>query len=376
MKVIVKTRYRDQFTPQVIGDILRLLGKSGSYQLCYASGDGRNLIVETQSEKAYVIVSRSTGDGRNAFLAQYIPTVLRQYLGDCSALNKSIYLYLLDVGAGAKTDFILDTYRSAKTMGIRILNEQALGLPPVLPYRSFGEWKEAKALRQKRNRANKASYAIEDEDGYKVYGKLYGANGKESVFIACLLAHIAKGEGKSVVYIPVQEHDTQEVSACDRQLLSYCGVRFADGPIVLDGKKSEGKPTCRRQDEFRYRLLEKYGAKKCYLCDCDIDSNIIASHIHRITDIDGSALSDSEKRAQATDGDNGLWLCANHDKLFENGNISFDGEGRLVIRPDLGSAQRDYIRRITLQSGIEPCDFNDNMKKYMSYHNRRVKLGG
>ena len=32
-------------------------------------------------------------------------------------------------------------------------------------------------------------------------------------------------------------------------------------------------------------LFKKFGDKKCYLCDCDIDSLIIASHIHRVTDI-------------------------------------------------------------------------------------------
>ena len=36
-------------------------------------------------------------------------------------------------------------------------------------------------------------------------------------------------------------------------------------------------------------LFEKFGDKKCYLCDCDIDHMIIASHIHRVTDIKNDA---------------------------------------------------------------------------------------
>jgi len=120
--------------------------------------------------------------------------------------------------------------------------------------------------------------------------------------------------------------------------------------------------------------LEKYGNKKCYLCGCDIESNIIASHIHRITDIDNSNIPDEEKRRQTVDGNNGLWLCANHDKMFENGIITFNKNGELVINPTLKANQVEFIQYITQILKIQDIHLTKEFLQYLMIHNKRVKL--
>lgn len=375
MKVFVKERYKKEFNVGVIKQVLSSLNLNEPFEIQYIQGNGRNLVIETDIYKHYVIVSRVTADSRNAFLAQYISTVLSQFVADLTTKQKIISIFLLDTSDKAKTDFIIDTYRVAKTLGINIINESELGLSPIQPYNSFRDWKNARNNRQQYNPANQSSYAMEDEDEYTVFGKLYGANGKESALLACQLAEIAKKENKRLNFVQVKEHGTEAISITDKKLLEYYGVNVSGGAIVLRDKQIKDKSTCRKQDEFKFNLLEKYGDKKCYLCGCDIESNIIASHIHRITDIDNSNIPDAEKRRQAVDGNNGLWLCANHDKMFEHGVITFNTDGELVINSTLKENQIEFIKYITQVFKIQDIHLTNELLQYLMIHNKRVKLG-
>jgi len=371
MKIIIKKRYKYEITNEIIENIIKSLNFDEPFSIEYQSGDGRCIIIEKNNKKIYIILSRKIADARNAYLAQYIPTVLEQYIEDQS-VNKEIYIYLLDTSDKAKTPFIIDTYRIAKTLDINILNENELFISPIVPYNSFFDWKNAKTNRQNYNLANNSSYVLEDDDEYFIYGKLYGANGKESTFMACQIAQIAKIEQKKVNFIQVKEHGTEAISITDQKLLEHYGINILMGSIILNGKQYQDKSTCRKQDEFRFNLLEKYGTKKCYLCECDIESNIIASHIHRITDIDNSTLNEEEKRHQAVDANNGFWLCANHDKMFEHGIVTFDENGNLLIKNNLQKHQKDFIDYITKIYKIQGNHFTESLKNYLNLHNKRI----
>ena len=376
MKIYIKKRYKIELNKEIISKILSFLNIANKdYEIEYTSGNGRCIIIETDNMKYYVIVSRQIADSRNAFLAQYIPTVLSEYIDDITTKEKSIYIFLLDTSENAKTNFIIDTYRVAKTLGIDIINEKDLNISPIQPYNTFIDWKNAKTSRQQYNPSNRSSYAIEDDNKFTMFGKLYGANGKEASFMACQLAKIATLEKKSLNFIQVKEHGSEEISTSDRNLLEHFGVNISKGSIILNGKQTNDKSTCRKQDEFIYNLLEKYGPKKCYLCDCNIESSIIASHIHRITDLDKSALTFEEKRKQAVDANNGFWLCANHDKMFEEGIITFDKTGNLIINPQLKESQIAFIKSITKVNRIQDNHITEDMINYLLKHNIRVNLG-
>ena len=151
----------------------------------------------------------------------------------------------------------------------------------------------------------------------------------------------------------------------------------------------------REQKKYHYNLLQKFKEKKCYLCGCDIEYLIIGSHIHRVTDILHGNLPENEKQRQIIDGDNGFWLCANHDKLFEWGLIYFDKD-KMIIRDTLSEFQKKYIYDSTfylekiyksfnndkefnvievddsLEFHIQEEHYNDNMKNYLEIHKRRT----
>jgi predicted restriction endonuclease len=139
----------------------------------------------------------------------------------------------------------------------------------------------------------------------------------------------------------------------------------------------------RNQAEFMKNLMRKYGSdeKKCFLCNCNIQRLIIASHIHRVCDINRENITFMEKRAKAVSGDNGLWLCANHDKLFEYGLIYFDENGAMKVSDsgDLTEEQKEFVEGITIPN--DPANnsvviaeelLTEEMKHFLSIHRQRT----
>ena len=119
---------------------------------------------------------------------------------------------------------------------------------------------------------------------------------------------------------------------------------------------------------------------------------IIGSHIERVTDIDHNDHYDNtEKNHRATDGDNGFWLCANHDKMFEYGIVYFNGNmlqiGHLTNRAtdepyidhSFGTIGNIYPENLSSVGQITNGEFyikskhyNKNMQGYLEKHKRRV----
>ena len=92
--------------------------------------------------------------------------------------------------------------------------------------------------------------------------------------------------------------------------------------------------------------------------------------------MDNSTLDETEKRRRAVDGDNGLWLCATHDKLFEYGKIYFDERGALALNPALTVAQREYVERITPRARDKPRAFDGwHARVFATAQNARRRRG-
>ena len=109
---------------------------------------------------------------------------------------------------------------------------------------------------------------------------------------------------------------------------------------------------------FRNNLFAKYGCK-CALCDKDISDILVASHIKP------AAKSNVYEKA---DYENGLLLCANHDKLFDRHLISFDfNTGELLYRKNLEDKLQDY----DLNPGfvLDEKFMTEKRKQYLMQHN-------
>lgn len=414
--------------------------------------NGQYLVFETDIEKKWVSFSadytRRKGDtgSTNAYFVESIPMALADYYLDNTTKNKKIELYLMGINHNrAKTPAQQIYYRLAKTVGISILNEDLFGIEIrrniTFPFEDINEWKLARLNMRNSNSSNKPSYIIENDDAYTFYGKTFGANGRESIFILYVLAHLAKKENKPIYLYEVTDNgsfsfesprNNEEYTKFKSMLVDLGIIYFVDSIEYVDNEEYEKlddkNKSSRYQAEFMRNLLIKYNSKRdsagnivcdshgrpiilddikrCYLCDCDIQQLIIASHIHRVSDIDKMDLPFSEKRKLAVDADNGLWLCANHDKLFEYGLIYFENN-KLKVSKELNDNQMKYVKYLTFdikskinrlnsltefmvaeedatygQNGysigentfiIKDCYYNDNMHNYLKIHRERTQ---
>jgi hypothetical protein len=109
----------------------------------------------------------------------------------------------------------------------------------------------------------------------------------------------------------------------------------------------------RGQGQFRQALLEYWGG--CAVVGCAVQSVLRASHVKP-----WSKSSDTERLDPA----NGLLLIANLDALFNEGLLSFDDDGRMLISDQL--AQRDRIL-LGLTGGLRK-NLTAQQQAYLKFH--------
>lgn len=111
------------------------------------------------------------------------------------------------------------------------------------------------------------------------------------------------------------------------------------------------------QSYYRTLLLRKY--HKCCLCGVDDEHLLIASHIKPW------AKSSGQER---TDVNNGLLLCPNHDILFDNGYISFNDNGKILISKTINEKNKKLLN-VSENMTIE---MSSATKTYMIFHREKV----
>lgn len=127
---------------------------------------------------------------------------------------------------------------------------------------------------------------------------------------------------------------------------------------ALTGKEKETIVKTRvNQNVFRTRLLSRYS--KCCLCGVSNADFLVASHIKPWS------MSDAYEKI---DPDNGLLLCPNHDKLFDQGYISFSDDGGILISRELSKS--DCIH-MNIDKNMKIAVLLGNIK-YLDYHRRNV----
>ncbi|QLY40650.1 HNH endonuclease [Hujiaoplasma nucleasis] len=114
------------------------------------------------------------------------------------------------------------------------------------------------------------------------------------------------------------------------------------------------------QSAYRTALLNKYHSK-CALCGVEGNDFLIASHIKAWKDCDD---------LEHLDKNNGLLLCPNHDKVFDNHLISFDEYGNILISKKLSKNNKIFLN-INESFKIK---INSDNKKYFDHHRKLFYL--
>ncbi len=403
IKVVLPTHLYNDMTDNEIKDICQL--SFGTQEFIKEAEDrGHNTgqyikLYDNNQNVKYICLSRNDLQSRNSFILQNFPSAYQHYLEDTSN-NKTFEYYIRYFGQN-HPPYVIFAYKVLLTIGINILNldrvvpsDRVDYLDHRTPFIDFKQMRKARIDLQQRNSGNTSTLFEETDNEISVYGKTYGANGRETTAICLAL--------KNLVDLPIKVYNVNEtdpqhladVDPANRYILDYYGISIDDGRMDFEPSDEPGVAK-RDQKRYHYNLLQKFKEKKCYLCGCDIENLIIGSHIHRVTDITHSNLPEAEKQAQIIDGDNGFWLCANHDKLFEWGLIYFDGD-TLKIRNNVSEYQKKYIYELTfyletiynsfnaenefniievedgLEFHIKSEHFNEKMSAYLDIHKNRT----
>lgn len=213
-----------------------------------------------------------------------------------------------------------------KTAGTIFLNETTYLSSAVSPFNTVSDIIAQRDLNRGRNRGNASSYITVDEnDTLQIFGKTYGANKYETTLL-CIASH--KITSYSMELYEIQEGNLKKLPQDARNVIVNLGINVITSDLVLEREEFETNNSL-RSPTYIYNLLEKLGEKKCSLCNCKVPQIIQGAHIWPVASIKrADNLSIDLKIQYATDGDNGLWLCNNHHKLFDINMlyIAFDGQ--------------------------------------------------
>ena len=373
----IKGGFRNVLSHYILQDIAMRIAGTTSYavnELTDTYNKGRLLIVEYNRTVNYVSLSEVDVAGRNSSL-QSVPTALNIFYKD-DRPDKKLWYYFLPHSGNSFTDYHLLYYRLMATAGIEFLNIGQYYDKPVLPYGDVDELIIERDSNRRSNRSNNSSFVTKTSEKIQLYAKTYGASKYESTVLAVALSNIAD---RPVDVFAVSEQVLVNLPASSLFTFRRLGnINVYNTSLQLNRMLASSDDNIRlRSAAYNFNLLGRIGMKKCVLCGCDIPEIINGSHIWGVADIKSCThLTNDQKYAHAVNGNNGLWLCNNHHKLFDSNYIVFDMHGNCLRKKAIPETHKSFIRNSILTPNL-PCDIlSDDFLFYLSQRNQSIAMSG
>ena len=361
--VCIRISGQKQFTHEYVGNDYQDEFIPKSYNR------GRTAIMQYRDDVSYISFSEKEADGRNSSV-QSVPTAYNMYYINPYP-KKKIYYYFLSNSEGIGTPYQRFIYRLLRTIGFEFLNDvESIGTK-VQAFISAEDIILNRKNNTKKNQSNNPTYVTKSSDQtIEVYGKTFGANKYETSLICYALSNLCQ-IGQKVKLYQVGEGDLDILPASSLHVLRQMGnVSLIRTDMRLEKKHFEDNNSL-RSPRYIYNLLRRLGKKHCALCNCEIPELIQGAHIWPVADIKKAPALTLEQRLEyALDGENGLWLCENHHKLFDEGMLTFDLVGNMVSQQGLENSHQSFIDEITRYRKL-PQKFITN--KFMWYLEQRCK---
>lgn len=375
--------FGDEVTVDVLKDICYKITGQTVFTYNYVDSDyndafipksynkGRTAIMHYKDIVSYISFSEQQIGGRNSSV-QSVPTAFNMYYNNPYP-KKRLYYYFLDITGNAETDYQVLIYRLMNTIGFEFLNANNNLLRRIRSFNSIEDIIFNRKINSGRNKSNNSTFITKGSNGeIEVYGKTYGASKYETSLICYALSNLCQPEQKIKLY-EVLEGNLKQLPNASLDVIEKMGmIEVIPTDITLEKQIYNGSKNL-RSPRYVYNLFNKLGNKHCALCDCEIPELIQGAHIWNVSDIKKApALSLEERLSYATDGDNGIWLCENHHKMFDEGLITFDNQGYVLLRSDIDNRHLDYIHEVTKYSQL-PEEFLT--KQFLWYLWQRQKAG-
>lgn len=378
--------FSDVITKEVLDDVcFRITGKQ-EYTVSFVDNDyrddflpntynkGRLAILHYAGIANYISFSEVEVNGRNSSV-QSVPTAFNMYYTNPHT-NKRLYYYFLNVQAGnAETDYLIMMYRLMNTIGFHFLNANAGLSQRIQPYSSVEDIMFNRRVSSGRNQSNNSTYITKDgAHVIQIYGKVYGASKYETSMMCYALSMLHKPK-QSITLYEVLEQNLRELPEISQTVIKQMGViKIIPTDMTLEKKLFEENDSL-RSPRYIYNLLEHLGPKRCVLCDCGIPELIQGAHVWPVASIKREAnLSFDEKLKCAIDGNNGLWLCENHHKMFDEHILTISENGAIQVKNSMPKDHRDYVSRITTIDFIPDDLMTDKFVEYLWRRNSALAI--
>lgn len=375
--------FSDHVTPEVLRDVCRRITGQTDFTHEYVDNDyqdefleksynkGRMAVMQYEDAVSYISFSELEISGRNSSV-QSVPTAYNMFFSNPYP-EKRLYYYFLNVSGNAETDYQILIYRLMNTIGFQFLNASPDLLRRITAFHSVEDIIFNRRINAGRNRSNNSTFITRGNAGeIEIYGKTYGANKYETSLICYALAQLWQS-GQSMKLYEVLEGDLKELPESSLKVIRHMGVIDIIPTDMTLEKRIYEKENSLRSPRYTYNLFNKLGNKHCALCNCQIPEVIQGAHILPVAAIKKMhGLSLEQRLNLALDGDNGLWLCENHHKMFDEGMVSFDSSGRLLVENDIDQRHKRFIDEITTNRKL-PSEFLTD--RFLWYLQQRKMAG-
>jgi len=362
--------YENILTPDVLLDVCQKLTGQNNYEVIWDNtsyNKGRLAKLEYENTISYISFSEMEIRSRNSFF-QSFPSALTQFLQEQN-LNKRLYFYFLPPDKDSiETNYFVFMYRLMKTVNTVFLNENLYLTRVYQPFNSISDIIINRDANRERNLGNASTYAAIDEtDSLQIFGKTFGANKYETILLTLAFNNVSQ--------IPIEVYEIQEGNLTilpepGRQILINSGIQVITSDLLLERREFETNNSF-RSPTYHYNLLAKLGNKKCAFCDCEIPQIIQGAHIWPVASIKrANNIEINTKIHHAIHGDNGLWLCNNHHKLFDINILYINSDGRLKYKTHIEANYESYLRDITLYSDLSQEILTPGFLDYLNKRNQ------
>ena len=348
--------YKDILTPDILTDVCRQITGCADYTVEFDDQDynkGRLATLAHGNCVNYVSFSEISVESRNSSF-QSFPSALVKFFSE-EKRKKKLYFYFLPSTGNIETPYFIFMYRLMRTAGTIFLNNSEHLTKLIKPFNSVEDVVMAKDTIRERNRGNKSTYVTRDENGtLQIYGKTYGANKYETTL---LCVAISKLSSEMVELYEITEGNLVSLPQAARQAIQNLGnIKIIQSDLEIERKEYEESDSL-RSPRFNFNLFERFGNKKCALCDCEIPELIQGAHIWPVATIKRAPNMNQEKKLEAAiDGNNGMWLCNNHHKLFDVNLILINEAGRTKCVSTLREEDEEYVCDVTINRQL-PASF-------------------
>lgn len=325
---------------------------------------GRIAVLLYEDVVTYITFSELGIEGRNSSV-QSVSTAYNKFY-NCDYDKKRLCYYFLDCEGNAETDYLVFMYRLMRTVGFEFLNPDSVLAQKIHPFTSINDIITSRMVNKGKNKSNNSTYITKSSaTDYEIYGKTYGANKYETAMISYAISLLAYSN-ENVVLFEVMDGSLKELPKSCLDVINKMGIIN----VIPTNRTLErivyNKFNSLRSPRFTFNLLEKFGYKKCAFCDCEVPELIEGAHIWPVSEIKTDPLSnDDQKLYYATSGDNGLWLCGAHHKLFDEDIISININGDIYIRENLDEAHFQYVKNNTTVTQLPEEILTDEFKYYV-----------